>query len=110
MTPDKILERLDAARRAIAAIAALKPDADILSEQVDGLHFRDGEINYDKIQISTPFEDLAEAGVIEPDSWDTEDDPGRKVLEDRVLICGFPVIRIKERGQTAGGGSGEENL
>lgn len=107
MKPDKVLERLDAARR---AIAALPEDANVLQVQVDGLQFRDGDINYDRIQIYTPFEDLAEAGVIEPDSWDTEDDPGRKVLEDRALICGFPVIRIKERGQTAGGGSGEENL
>lgn len=107
MTPDKILERMDAARRAVAALPA---DANILQVQVDGLHPYGGEINYDRIQIYTPLEDLAEAGVIEAGSWVTEDDPGREVLEDRALICGFPVIRLKERGQTAEGGSEEENL
>ena len=105
MTPDKILERMDAARRAVAALPA---DANILYVQVSGIHSHDGEIDYSRIQLYTPFEALAEAGVIEPGSWDTEDDPERKFLEDRVLICGFPVIRLRERGQT--GGSGEENL
>lgn len=107
MTPDKILERMDAARRAIAALPA---DSNVLRVQVYGVQSIFVDTSFDCIQISTPFETLAEAGVIEPDSWDTEDDPGRKVLEDRVLICGFPVIRIKERGQASGGGSGEENL
>lgn len=107
MTPDKILERMDAARHAIAALPA---DANVLVVQVDGVQSIFVDTSFDYIQISTPFEDLAEAGVIEPGSWDTEDDPENEVLEDRVLICGLPVIRIKERGQAAGGGSEEENL
>lgn len=107
MTPDKILERLDAAR---CAVAALPAGTNVLGVQLDGIQPIFGDTNFDCIQISTPFENLSESGVIDPDSWDTEDDPGREFLEDRALICGFPVIRLKEREQTAKGGSGEENL
>ncbi len=108
MNPKEILERLE---RAKELISTFPEDTRILTVQVDGLGGITGQdTNY--IHLGNPIQLLADAGMIEAGGWTTktiEDGQKREVLEDGVLINGFPVISIRYRKKAAPGVTSTED-
>ncbi len=105
MNPKEILERLE---RAKELISTFPEDARILTVQVDGLGKITGE-DGSYIHLAGPLQLLADAGVIEAGSWETEDDPKREDLEDHILINGFSVLTLRRREKAAPGVTSTED-
>jgi len=97
MEPSEILKRLEQAKE---LISTFPEDTRILTVQVDGLAGITGEED-SYIHIGNPLQALADAGVIEAGSWETEDDPERENLEDHILINGFSVLSLRKREKAA---------